>query len=162
MSVFLSEKGINPIVLLAFVVNFVLSFSALFPNLSDITGFGEAAYINNGKKLVEGVLTPFGYSPLSSFLYAATYLPVQNSPYWLIYSCTGGRLLLFGLLWTSAYLVAKSQSRLASPYVVIVFLLVSPARFNLSFTEAMRCLRQCPPLACGRFYFFTRAGTPAT
>ncbi len=131
MSVFLSEKGINPIVLLAFVVNFVLSFSALFPNLSDITGFGEAAYINNGKKLVEGVLTPFGYSPLSSFLYAATYLPVQNSPYWLIYSCTGGRLLLFGLLWTSAYLVAKSQSRLASPYVVIVFLLVSPALVQL-------------------------------
>jgi hypothetical protein len=80
---------------------------------------------------VEGILTPFGYSPLSSFLYALTYLPVQSSPYWLVYSCSLGRVLLFGLLWTSAYLLAEAASILASPLVMIALLFASPALVRL-------------------------------
>jgi hypothetical protein len=127
----LSNSRMNLVVLSAFAANLILLFPVFFPNLRDITGFAEAAYINNGKRLVEGVMTPFGYSPLSSFLYAATYLPVQGSPYWLIYSCTIGRFLLFGLLWGSSYLVAKTQSALASPFVMIMFLLVSQTLVHL-------------------------------
>src|SRR5918992_891177 len=127
----LSNSCMNLIVLLAFALNFVLVFPFFLPDLKEISGFAEAAYINNGKRLIEGVLTPFGYSPLSSFLYAATYLPVQGSPYWLMYSCTIGRLLLFGLMWVSSYLVAKTQSSLVSPFVMILLLLVSPVLLHL-------------------------------
>jgi hypothetical protein len=116
---------------LAFAFNVVLVSSVFFPNLKDITGFAEAAYINDGRKLTEGELTPFGYSPLSSLLYALTYIPVQGSPYWLIYSCTIGRILLFGLLWTSAYLVASALSTLASPWVMVALLAISPALLYL-------------------------------
>src|SRR4051794_12335674 len=89
------------------VFHAVLVFSFFTPSLGDITGFAEAAYINSGRLLLDGILPPFGYSPLSAFFYALTYLPFQESPYWLIYSCSVGRLFLFGLLWSGAYLVAN-------------------------------------------------------
>src|SRR5438093_12975048 len=97
----LSRVGahVNPLVPLVFAIHVSLVFSAFMPNLGAITGFAESAYINNGRMLVDGVLTPFGYSPLASFLYALTYLPVQDSPYWLVYSCSFGRDLLFTFLW---------------------------------------------------------------
>jgi hypothetical protein len=60
-------------------------------------------------------------------LYALTYIPVQESPYWLIYSCTIGRILLFGLLWTSSYLVALDLVGLAPPLVMVGLLAISPA-----------------------------------
>src|ERR1044071_3844949 len=83
---YLSESRVcnRGIVVLVFGLNLILVSSIFFPNLSDITGFAEAAYINDGRKLIQGELTPFGYSPLSSFLYGLTYVPVQRSPYWLI------------------------------------------------------------------------------
>ncbi|HZA54159.1 MAG TPA: hypothetical protein VE616_07910, partial [Candidatus Udaeobacter sp.] len=116
---------------LVFALNIVIVSSVFLPNLKEITGFAEAAYINDGRKLVEGELTPFGYSPLSSLLYALTYIPVQGSPYWLIYSCTIGRILLFGLLWTSSYLVASALSTLASPWLMPALLAISPALLYL-------------------------------
>jgi hypothetical protein len=118
-------------VCLLFALNMALVSSVFLPNLRDITGFAEAAYINNGRKVIQGELTPFGYSPLSSLLYALTYIPVRESPYWLIYSCTIGRILLFALLWASSYAIATTFAGLASPLVMIGLLAISPALLYL-------------------------------
>jgi hypothetical protein len=122
----------DPLVPLLFVLHMVLVFPIFIPNLADIhPGFGEAAYINNGRLLVEGLPTEFGYSPLSAILYAFTYIPVQASPYWLIYSCSIGRLLLFGLLWLSSHLIAATMSAIAAPLVMTGLLIASPALIRL-------------------------------
>jgi len=112
---------------LVFALNVALVNSIFFPNLRDITGFAEAAYINDGRKLFYGEPTPFGYSPLSSALYALSYIPVQGSPYWLIYSCGIGRTVLFGLLWSSAFLAGSALTDFAPAWVIGGFLAFSPA-----------------------------------
>jgi hypothetical protein len=128
----LSGNSLRVLVPVIAFVHFVLVFSIFTPNLGEITGFGEAAYINSGRLLVDGVLPSFGYSPLSAFFYALTYLPFQQSPYWLIYSCSIGRVLLFTLLWFGAYLVVdtfhkREATLLDSPLVMTTLLIASPA-----------------------------------
>jgi hypothetical protein len=58
-------------------------------------------------------------------------LPVQESPFWLIYSCMIGRLALFGLLWSSAYLLATALQGLMPPLIMAGLLVVSPALITL-------------------------------
>jgi len=129
----LSRLGhVNLVVPLVFAVHVSLVFSAFIPNLKEVTGFAESAYINNGRMLFEGVPTPFGYSPLSSFLYALTYIPVKHSAYWLIYSCSLGRILLFSLLWTASYLVAMSFGASKRPPATMALVVASPAFLNVS------------------------------
>lgn len=116
------------IILLTFILNIVLIYPILFPNLSDIGMFDESLYINSGRVLVEdGNIPEYAWNPLVACLYAITYIPVQKTTFWLIHSCTIGRFILFGLLWLSAYLVAKQLSSLGHPLVMIIFVLVSPA-----------------------------------
>jgi len=45
----------------------------------------------------------------------------------LIHICTIGRFILFGLMWLSAYLVAKQLSRLSHPVIMIALMIISPA-----------------------------------
>ena len=93
--------------------------------------FDEAGYIESGRQLIQGRWTPYGQSPLTSFLYALTYLPVQASAYWLVHSCAIGRFVLFVLLWLSAYLVAKQLSRISPPQLMLGLLFVSPVLASL-------------------------------
>ena len=130
---------------LLFSINVELVWPTFVPNLSEITAFAEAAYINNGRMLAEGMMVPLGYSPLSAILYALIYIPFESTPYWLVYCCWVGRVLLFALLWASAYLVAEalagkeSDSNLVSPLLVVALAFVSPALINL-ITQAGHAL----------------------
>ena len=100
---------LRKIALLLFLVNLLLVWPSFLPNLSDINAFDEASYINSGHDLLDrGIWPNFAGSPLSSVFYALTYLPFHSSPFWLVQACSLGRVLLFTLLWWSAYLVAEA------------------------------------------------------
>ena len=117
-----------------YLLPWVLFFACLYlahpiflPSLDEINPWDEASYIHNGQMLVDhGVWTTFANNPLTSLFYAATYLPYRSSPFWLVQSCSLGRLLLYTLLWWSAYLVASRLSRYASPAITVGLLLVTP------------------------------------
>lgn len=123
------------IILLLFLINLLLISPLFLPNLSDINPWDEANYINKGRELVDlGQWPSFAGDPLVSIFYALTYLPYQHSPYWLVQSCSLGRVLLFSLLWFSAYLVATRLKRFAPPAIMVGMLLVTPlAADMLSF-----------------------------
>lgn len=127
----LYEKCRQPsrfLVLLLFLLNVVLVFPVLFPNLSDIGLWDESGYINSGRLLVEkGVLQEPAWNPLGALFYAITYMPVQNTEFWLIHSCTIGRFILFGLMWLSAYLVTRQLTNVLNPFIMIALLLISPS-----------------------------------
>ena len=72
---------------LLFSINVELVWPTFVPNLNEITAFAEAAYINNGRMLAEGMMVPLGYSPLSAILYALIYIPFESTSYWLVYCC---------------------------------------------------------------------------
>ena len=113
---------------LLFILNVVLVFPVFFPNLSDIGLWDESIYINSGRGLVDGgLLQQFAWNPLLSFLYALIYISVKSMAFWLIHSCTIGRFILFGLMWFSAYLVARQLSSLSHPFIMVALLLISPA-----------------------------------
>ena len=122
--------------ILLFTINVELVWPTFVPNLSEITPFAEAAYINNGRILAEGTIVPLGYSPLSAILYALIYQPFKSTPYWFVYCCWVGRVLLFALLWTSVYLVAEAYARmefgynLLSPLLVLALAFVSPPQLQ--------------------------------
>src|SRR5215475_13784182 len=134
-------------------LNLLFVFPVFIPNLSDIGGFDEAGYIESGRQLIQGRWPPYGQSPLASFLYALTYLPVQASPYWLIHSCAIGRFVLFVLLWLSAYLVAKQLSRISPPQLMLGLLLVSPVLASLVTNGSHALFAAMSALA---FYQFLR------
>lgn len=116
---------------LLFILNVVLIYPVFFPNLSEIGPWDESFYINSGRLLIEGEagsrLPQYASNPLEAFLYSITYLPVRNTDFWLVHSCTIGRFILFGFLWLSAYLVAKQLSYLSHPFIMVVLLLATPA-----------------------------------
>jgi hypothetical protein len=115
------------IVLLGLLVNIILIYPKLTPQLKDIEVWDESGYIYGGKELASGNFENIGRSPLAASFYALTYIPVQGSPDWFVYSCTLGRLGLFGLLWLGSYLVAMRLAEYSSPIIIIGFLLISPA-----------------------------------
>jgi hypothetical protein len=122
---FHSDDYLFPLML--FVINFILVFPLFLPNLSDINPWDEAAYINSGRLLLDsGRLPSFAGNPLTNLFYALTYLPFKNSPFWMVHSCSLGRVLLFSLLWLSAYLIAKQLRGHARPFIMLGFLFVTP------------------------------------
>ena len=113
---------------LAFIVHVSLVLPVLTPNLNDIGMFDESSYVEMGRTVNN--LLPVDETPLTALFYVLTYIPVRNSDFWLIYSCTIGRFVLFGLLWVSWYLVAKRTPGIATP-MIVGFLLVSPVLTSL-------------------------------
>jgi hypothetical protein len=127
-----SLLGPNSVIPITFILNIILVFPVFFPNLSDMDMWDESGYINSGRMLFEkGLLPEPAWNPFGAFLYAVTYIPVRTTTYWLIHSCTIGRFLLFGLMWLSAYLVARRLSSLLHPLIMISLLLISPALTTL-------------------------------
>ncbi len=119
------------LILILFCINFLLVLPALLPTLSEINPWDESAYIHNGQLLVDkGQWPELGYSPLSSIFYGLTYLPFRSSHFWLVYSCRLGRILLFALLWWSAYLAMRPLQRFAGPWMAAGLFLVAPFTFS--------------------------------
>ncbi len=107
------------IVLLVFLSQMLLSLYRFFPTLRDINLWDEAVYINTGRLLANGTLTSFERNPLIGILYALIYLLFRNSPYWLMQSDALGRVILFGLMWWSGYLIARRFGKNFHPLIFV-------------------------------------------
>jgi hypothetical protein len=125
------RDNINLMVLIVFLLHMALASPVFFPHLNDIGVWDEAAYIKQGRDLISGKLPLFALNPATAGLYALTYLPVHASPYWLVHSCSIGRFLLFGLLWLGSYLAACELAGLASPFILIALVTLSPVFVQL-------------------------------
>src|ERR1700729_3047808 len=100
------------IVFLIFLLQAVVVSPVFFPAMGDINPWEESEYIHEGRELTHGKLPLYTMNPLVGGLYALADLPVHASPYWLIHTCSIGRIVNFSLLWLAAYLVA---GQLAEP-----------------------------------------------
>ena len=139
-----------------FLLHVVLVLPVLTPNLKDIGLYDEVVYIDMGRTLGADNLTPLNLSPLVGFLSKLTYLPVRNSDFWLIYSCTTGRFFLLALLWISSYTLAKRFSEISSPLIAIGFLLLSPAAISLTRNPAHALFTAMSAFALGQIILFHR------
>jgi hypothetical protein len=124
-------RGTAMIVAIIFLLSAAMAYQVFFPSLHEIGGWDEAGYINEGRELAGGTLPRLSHNPAVALLYALTYLPVRSSPYWLIHSCSIARVLLFGLLWLAGVLVASELTGLASPFIMIALIAMSPASVGL-------------------------------
>jgi hypothetical protein len=115
---FLAEDQ-TPIVLLVFLIQVLFSLYRFFPTVRDINLWDESVYINTGRLFAAGTLTSFERNPLIGLLYALTYLPFRNSPYWLMQSAALGRAILFGLMWWSAFLIARRFGKHFQPLIFV-------------------------------------------
>ena len=109
----------------AFLANFYLVSAAFFPNLSEISAWDEATYVNGGRLLLEGQIPLLSNSPLGTVFYALASLPYVDTALWLVHSVSLGRVVLFALLWTGAMTVAWQLSDLASPLIMAGLLFVT-------------------------------------
>ena len=125
------RRNINLLALIVFLLHLALVSPEFFPPLTDIGVWDESFYINEGRDLLNGKLPTFTYNPAVAGLYALTYLPVHASPNWLVHSCWIGRLLLFSMLWLGSFLVACQLAELASPFIMIALVTVSPVFVSL-------------------------------
>lgn len=104
-----------------------LAYNSLSLTLREINFWDEAVYLNTGRSLFLGDLPPFSRNPLIGVFYALTYLPFSASHYWMTQSAMLGRFLLFTLMWTSGYLVAREATEKKTlPYVFAALLIFSP------------------------------------
>ena len=102
---------------------------------------------------MEGVAPRISQNPLIGVLYGATYLPVQNSPYWLIHSATLARLALFALLWSGAMLVARKLGNVKRLELTALLLLVTPCLWLILENSSDALFAA---MACYAFYFLLR------
>jgi len=102
--------------LIFLVVQIFLVWPVFFPSIDDIGPWDEAAYLHGGQMLLDqGAWPIYANNPLTTAFYALTYLPFRSSLTWLLQSDALGRILVFGLLFASAYLVARQfQAAIAS------------------------------------------------
>ncbi len=114
------------IAVLAFSVTLFLSFNLLTPTMQEVNLWDESVYVNTGRSLTHGELPIFSRNPLIGVLYMLTYLPFQNSDFWLVQSVSLGRVVLYALLWWSAYLAFKRLNQWAPALVMAGFLFTSP------------------------------------
>lgn len=121
----------NQGVLLFFGLALFLVYPLFFPNLVDLGPYDEMILINGGRSLVEGNWPTFAYNPLVGLLYGLAYLPFQQDPFWILQIATIGRMVLFSLLWWSAYAVARSLRSQVHPYLPLGALLIAGLQAKL-------------------------------
>lgn len=115
------------VVIPIFLLQFALEFNYFFPTLGEINIWDEANYLQNGFRLLtQGQLPDLAGSPLSSVFYALMMLPVQHSRDFFVLADALGRMLLFALIFFSAYLIAKELKPYANPWVMLGFVFVVP------------------------------------
>ena len=150
---------IHLIVFVIFLLHVVLVSPVFFPSMGSINAWDESVYINEGRELTHGKLPLFTMNPLVAALYALTYLPVQASPYWLIHSCSMGRVVFFGLLWLAGYLVAGQLAEMASPFIMVAMLVISPALVRIVDNGSNALFAAMSGFALWQFLSFLRTGT---
>jgi hypothetical protein len=126
-----SPRKTRLLVFLIFLLHAVVVSPVFFPAMSDINAWDDSEYIHEGRELAHGKLPLFTMNPLVGSLYAVAYLPVHASPFWLIHTCSIGRIVNFSLLWLAAYLVAGQLAEGAIPFIMIALLVMSPALVHL-------------------------------
>lgn len=130
LSVFLKGQFLKDrrhyIYLIIYIAHFFLIFFDFFPYLSEINAWDEALYINWGRFLADGKLPSFAQNPLLAVFYVLLYLPFSRSPYWMVWICSIGRIILFFLIWLGSYLAAREISSRLDLTVFLCLLLVMP------------------------------------
>lgn len=128
------------VALLFLAIQIFLVWPVFFPTIDDIGLWDEAAYLHGGQMLLDqGAWPIFAYNPLTTVFYALTYLPFRSSLTWLLQSDALGRILAFGLLFASVYLVARqfqtataaknteeAQNSVSLPAIMLGLFLVMP------------------------------------
>ena len=116
----------------------VLVYPVFIPNLADIWNFDEAYYMNNGRLLTEGEFPVYASNPAVAFFWALFSAPFLDSPYWMLYGATAGRLVLFALMWLGTIALAcevlESKAILAAIGLLIVTAM--PARLLDNSSDA--------------------------
>jgi hypothetical protein len=140
-----------------FIMHLFLIYPSLMPSLQDLGPFDEMIYINGGRLLAQGELPLFSYNPLVTLLYAITYFPYQASPFWIVYSATLGRLVLFSLCWLTMYLIARELSEYAPPLIVAGLLLVSPLLTDLLHNPSDALFAGISGIALWQYLRFSRS-----
>lgn len=101
-------KGDRPVILLIYFITIFLNYAVFLPNLSDLNPWDEAAYLHEGRMLVQsGEWPPLAGNPLTTLFFALTYLPFRSSTLWMVHSASLAKFLLLSLIWLGAYLVAR-------------------------------------------------------
>ncbi len=106
------------------LLNLFFVIFRFFPTIRDINLWDDAAYINRGRMLLEGTLPRFSDNPLMALIFALSYLPFQADGLWMMHTATIGRILMFALMWSGVYLIAKQLPGLKW-YVVVGVMFVS-------------------------------------
>jgi len=128
----LSKKKDVLIPTLLFFLNLFLVYAVFLPNLSDLNPWDEAGYLRAGQLLIdEGRFPAFAGNPLTALFFGLTYLPFKASTYWMVYSASLGKALLFILLWLSTYLVASQLSRFAPAVIALGIFFVTPLAIEM-------------------------------
>ena len=151
----LSLKFVIPI----FFLNLVLQMAHFFPDLRKINIWDEAAYIHSGYRLLTtGQLPDLVGSPLSSVLYAGAMMPVFNSPDFFVLSDALVRILLFTLIFFSAYCVAREMKPYANPWVMIAFVFIVPIAASMYLFPSDALFAGFSGLAFSQMLAFYRNG----
>jgi hypothetical protein len=117
--------------LLVFLLSFLLVSPEFLPPINEINPFDEAGYVNKGRELAMGSLSPLAESPLSSLLYAPVYLAVEGAPDWFTIMVHAGRAAMFTLLWLGTFLSARELLGKNRAFILAGVFLVSTAASGL-------------------------------
>jgi hypothetical protein len=78
----------------------------LFPRLGDLN-WDEAAYISNGRFMVDRGLIPLASGPLTGLLYGVPYVVLKEDTFWMLKAATVGRIAILALFWLGMALLRK-------------------------------------------------------
>ena len=146
------------IVLLMMLMSAVLSFRVFFPHLRDIVIFDESYYIDQGQSLLRGELPRLAENPLVAGFWAAISLPFRSSPFWMMHAYGLGRFIVFGLLWSGMYAVARTGRRVVPPLLPPGLLLVTPSLIGLLDNSSDGLFAALAAFALSRFIRFLQEG----
>jgi hypothetical protein len=117
---------------LLFFLNLFLVYAVFLPNLSDLNPWDEAGYLHAGQVMIDGGRFPaLGGNPLTVLFFGLTYLPFKASTYWMVYSASLAKALLFILLWLGTYLVASRLSKFAPTVIALGIFFVTPLAIEM-------------------------------
>ena len=112
------------------LLNIFFVIFRFFPTIRDINLWDDAAYIERGRMLAQGILPKFSDNPLMALIFAISYIPFKTDGYWIIHTSSIGRILMFALMWTSVYLIAKQIPGLKW-YVMVGAMFVSTVSVDI-------------------------------
>ncbi len=112
------------------LLNIFFVIFRFFPTIRDINLWDDAAYIERGRMLAQGIFPKFSDNPLMALIFAISYIPFQHDGFWIIHTSSIGRILMFALMWTSVYLIAKQIPGIKW-YVIVGAMFVSTVSVDI-------------------------------